>query len=63
MSFAVGQAFECTVDGRRAVVAQIRDDGRSALFRFLDNGQEEWLLWAEQAGKWRQTGESQEALK
>jgi hypothetical protein len=60
MRFAVGQAFECNTDARREVVAQIRNDGREGLLRFLDDGHEEWLLWVEfhQAGKWRQIGGS-----
>jgi hypothetical protein len=47
MRFAVGQAFECIADGRQAVVAEIRDDGRAGLLRFLDNGQKQWALWAQ----------------
>lgn len=56
MRFKVGQAYECIDDGRKAVVAQIREDGREGLLRFLDTGTEEWFLWAElhQAGKWHQ---------
>jgi hypothetical protein len=46
MRFAVGQAFERVVDKRQAVVVEIRDDGRAGLLRFLDNGQEQWVLWA-----------------
>jgi hypothetical protein len=59
MGFAVGQAFKCATDNRQAVVAQIRDDGRAGLLRFLDDGHKEWLLWTEfhQAGKWQQTHE------
>jgi hypothetical protein len=57
MRFEVGQAFKCTTDNRQAVVTQVRDDGRAGLLRFLDDGHEEWLLWAEfhQAAKWQQT--------
>jgi hypothetical protein len=42
-------------DGRQAVVAEIRNDGREGLLRFRDDGHQEWFLWAEfhQAGKWR----------
>ena len=54
MRFEVGQAYECKADGRKALVSQVRDGGRSALLRFLDDGHEEWLLWVElhQAGQW-----------
>jgi len=47
MSFGVGQAFESIADGRQAVVAEIRDDGRAGRLRFLDNGQQQWVLWAQ----------------
>jgi hypothetical protein len=47
MRFAVGQAFERVADKRQAVVAQIGDDGRAGLLRFLDNGQVQWVLWAQ----------------
>lgn len=47
MRFAVGQAFQSIAEGRQAVVAQIRDDGRAGLLRFLDNGHEQWVLWAQ----------------
>ena len=30
MRFIIGQAFECTVDGRQAAVDEISDDGRAA---------------------------------
>jgi hypothetical protein len=58
MRFAVGQAFERVADKRQAVVAQIRDDGRAGLLRFLDNGQGEWLLWAQflNSEKWLPIG-------
>jgi hypothetical protein len=54
MRFEVGQVYECIDDGRQAVVAQTRGDGREGLLRFTDTGGEEWFLWAElhQAGKW-----------
>jgi hypothetical protein len=29
MRFIIGQAFECTVDGRQAAVDEIRDDRRA----------------------------------
>jgi len=47
MRFAVGQAFASVLDGRQAVIAEIRDDGRAGLLRFLDNGHEQWVLWAQ----------------
>jgi hypothetical protein len=47
MRFAVGQAFESIADGRQAVIAEIRDDGRAGRLRFLDNGQQQWVLWAQ----------------
>jgi len=53
MRFKVGQVYQCTDDGRRAVVTQVRSDDREGLLRFGDNSAEEWFLWAElrQAGK------------
>jgi hypothetical protein len=58
MRFAVGQAFECIADGRQAVFAEIRDDGRAGLLRFLDNGQMQWVLWAQfhHAARWMPIG-------
>jgi hypothetical protein len=58
MRFAVGQAFERVADKRQAVVALIRDDGRAGLLRFLDNGQAEWVLWAQflNSEKWLPIG-------
>jgi hypothetical protein len=47
MRFAVGQAFENVVDGRQAIIAEIRDDGRAGRLRFLDNDQQQWVLWAQ----------------
>jgi len=47
MRFAVGQAFERVADKRQVVVAQLRDEGRAGLLRFLDNGHELWVLWAQ----------------
>ena len=63
MRFAIGQAFESIVDGRRAVVAQIRDGGRAGLLRFLDNGREQWFLWPQfhHGGKWLPIGTMKEA--
>lgn len=57
MRFSVGQAYECQTNGRKAVVAEIRNDGREGLLRFLDDGHEEWFLRAglHQAGLWHQT--------
>jgi hypothetical protein len=58
MRFAVGQAFKCTVDGRQAVISEIRDDGRSGRLRFLDTGQQQWVFWAQfhNTGKWLAMG-------
>lgn len=47
MRFVVGQAFERIADKRQAVIADIRDEGRAGLLRFLDNGQAQWALWAQ----------------
>jgi hypothetical protein len=47
MRFAIGQAFENIADGRQAVIAESRDGGRAGLLRFLDNGQVQWVLWAQ----------------
>jgi hypothetical protein len=54
MRFAVGQAFRCAVSGRQAFIAEIRDDGRAGQLRFDDNGQQQWVLWAQfiNAEKW-----------
>ena len=54
MRFVIGQAFESTVSGRQAVVAEIRDEGHAGQLRFLDNGQRQWVLWAQlhHAGEW-----------
>jgi len=41
MPFEKGQAYVCIQDGRRAVVADTKDDGRSGLLRFGDTGAEE----------------------
>lgn len=58
MRFAVGQAFESVADGRQAVVAEIRDDGRAGLLRFLDTGRATWFLWPQfhHEGKWLPVG-------
>ena len=45
MPFEKGQAYVCIEDGRRAVVTDTRDGGRSGLLRFGDTGAEEWFLW------------------
>jgi len=57
MRFAVGQVYE-SPDGRKAVVTQIRDDGRAGLLRIDgDAANEEWFLCADlQQGKWRLIG-------
>ena len=47
MRSAVGQAFQNVVDGRQAVIAEIRDDGRTGRLRFLDNDQQQWVMWAQ----------------
>lgn len=54
MRFVVGQAFENTVSGRQAVVSETRDEGRAGQLRFLDNGQQQWVLCAQlhHAGEW-----------
>jgi hypothetical protein len=55
MRFGLGQVFECSEDGRQAIVTQVRNEGREGLLRFIEIGTEEWFLWVElhQAGKWR----------
>lgn len=45
MRFAVGQAFQRVTDRRQAVIAQIRDDGRAGLLRYVDTGHAQWVLW------------------
>ena len=54
MRFAVGQAFESAVSGRQAVVTETRHDGHAGHLRFLDNGQTQWVLWAQflHEGEW-----------
>jgi hypothetical protein len=54
MRFAEGQVFQNAVSCRQAVVAEIRDGGHAALLRFVDNGQKQWVLWAQflSAGEW-----------
>lgn len=63
MRFAVGQAFESTVSGRQAVVAEIRDAGHAGHLRFVDNGEQQWVLWAQfhSAGEWIPVGMREEA--
>ena len=58
MRFVLGEAFECIVDRRQAVIAEIRDEGRAGRLRFLDNGQQRWVLWAEfhNMGQWLPIG-------
>jgi hypothetical protein len=58
MQFAVGQAFQCTVDGRMAVIDAIRDDGRAGRLHFLDTNQQQWVFWAQfhNTGKWLAMG-------
>ena len=58
MRFAVGQAFESAVSGRQAVVTETRDDGHAGHLRFLDNGQKQWVLWAQllHEGEWLPIG-------
>jgi len=55
MPFEKGQVYVCIQDGRRAVVADTKDDGRSGLLRFGDTGAEEWFLWEPfyHAAKWQ----------
>ena len=43
----LGRAFENVVDGRQAVIAEIRDEDRAGRLRFLENGQQQWVLWAQ----------------
>ena len=47
MRFAVGQAFANVLDGRQVVIAEVRDDGRAGLLRFLDSGEVQWVLWSQ----------------
>jgi hypothetical protein len=56
--FIVGQMWECTEDGRQAIVAGVRSDGREGLLRLVSSNSEEWHLWHEwqQAGKWHLKG-------
>jgi hypothetical protein len=54
MRFEVRQLYNCVEDGRRAVVAQVRNEGREGLLLFSDTGGEEWLDFREfQQGKWQ----------
>ena len=58
MRFVVGQAFQCTVDGRLAVIEEIRDEGRAGRLRFFDREQTQWVFWAQfhNTGKWLAMG-------
>jgi hypothetical protein len=58
MRFVIGEAFECLVDRRQAVIAEVRDDGRAGCLRFLDTGQQQWVLWAQfhSMGQWLPIG-------
>lgn len=47
MRFIVGDTFQSIATGRQAVVAEIRDGGRAGCLRFVDNGQRQWVLWAQ----------------
>jgi hypothetical protein len=47
MRFNVGQVYERTADGRRAIVVGMRSEGREGLLRFVDTSAEEWFLWAD----------------
>jgi hypothetical protein len=54
MRFVVGQTFKSALSGRHAVVAETRDGGHAGHLRFLDNGQQQWVFWAQfhNAGEW-----------
>jgi hypothetical protein len=56
MRFKVGMPFVCIVNGRTAVVAEVRDQGRAGLLRFCDNGSAAWFARQElcEAGKWHE---------
>jgi hypothetical protein len=56
MRFEIGGAFVCILDGRTGIVAEIRDEGRTALLRFGDNGSTQWFVRQElcDAGKWHE---------
>ena len=58
MRFRVGQTYECSEDGRQAMVAEVRAGGREGRLRFLDDGHQEWFLWAQlhEFGKWKLIG-------
>lgn len=55
--FSAGQAYE-SHDGRKAVVVDIRDEGRAGLFRIDgDVKTQEWILYDEEfKAKWRLIG-------
>jgi hypothetical protein len=42
----------------QAVIAEVRDEGRAGCLRFLDNGQVQWVLWAQflNSEKWTPIG-------
>jgi hypothetical protein len=63
MPFAVGYAFERIADKRQAVVSKIRENGRAALLRFLDDEHEEWFLWPDflNSAKWVPIGTKEAA--
>ena len=65
MRFAVGQAFQSVLDGRQVVIAEIRDEGRAGLLRFLDTGHAQWVLWPQfhNAERWLSIGMKEAAAK
>lgn len=65
MRFVVGRAFESAASGRRAVVAETRDGGNAGYLRFLDSGQQQWVLWAQfhNEGEWILIGMKDAASK
>jgi hypothetical protein len=56
MRFEVGAAFVCILNGRTAVVDEVRDEGRTGLLRFGDNGSTQWFARQElcESGKWHE---------
>jgi hypothetical protein len=56
MRFEVGAAFVCILNGRTVVVAEVRDEGRTALLRFGDDGSTARFLRQEffESGKWHE---------
>jgi hypothetical protein len=65
MRLVVGQAFESASSGRQAVVAETRDGGNAGHLRFLDNCEQQWVLWAQfhNAGEWILIGMKDAASK